>query len=125
MTKENDALRRRVAELEAREGEHERTAKIQDALYRIADAASAAEDLHAFYATIHGIVAELMYADNAYIALYDEQRDAINFPYYVDSVDTDIPDPSTWIYRRINGSGGHPCGGGVRNSLGTFSRLGS
>ena len=34
-----------------------------------------------------------MYAENFYIALYDDEREAINFPYYVDTVDTDIPDP--------------------------------
>jgi len=37
-----------------------------------------------------------MYAENAYIALYDDQRQALNFPYYKDSVDTDIPDPNVW-----------------------------
>ncbi|MEO6206396.1 MAG: hypothetical protein ABIP77_00415, partial [Candidatus Limnocylindrales bacterium] len=78
------------------QAEPQRTEKVQDALYRIAEAASAAEDLHAFYATIHGIVGELMYADNAYIALYDDQRDALNFPYYVDSVDLEVPDPKAW-----------------------------
>jgi len=96
MTKEERALKKRVAELEAREQEHARAEKVQDALYRIAEAASAAEDLPAFYATVHEIVATLMYADNAYIALYDDQRQAINYPYYVDSVDTDIPDPNVW-----------------------------
>ncbi|MDT4947380.1 MAG: hypothetical protein QOH14_4113, partial [Pseudonocardiales bacterium] len=29
-------------------------------------------------------------------ALYDDQRQLINFPYYVDSVDLDIPDPGVW-----------------------------
>ena len=96
MTSDIDALQRRVAELEAREAGYERAAKVQDALYRIAEAASAAEDLHAFYATVHGIVAGLMFADNAYIALYDDQRQTINFPYYVDSVDLDVPDPNAW-----------------------------
>ena len=37
-----------------------------------------------------------MYADNAYIALYDDQRQAINFPYWVDLVDLDVPDPNLW-----------------------------
>ena len=96
MTSDIDALQRRVAELEAREAGYERAAKVQDALYRIAEAASAAEDLHAFYATVHGIVAGLMFADNAYIALYDDQRQTINFPYYMDSVDLDVPDPNAW-----------------------------
>jgi len=74
----------------------QQTEQIQNALYRIAEAASAADDLQAFYATIHGIVGELMYAENAYIALYDDERDALNFPYYVDSVETEVPDPKAW-----------------------------
>ena len=37
-----------------------------------------------------------MYAENFYIALYDHRREAINFPYYVDAVDLDIPDPALW-----------------------------
>ena len=69
---------------------------VQGALYRIAEAASAAQDLQAFYATIHGIVGELMPAENFYIALYDEERGRINYPYYVDVVDTDLPDPAAW-----------------------------
>jgi GAF domain-containing protein/DNA-binding response OmpR family regulator len=74
----------------------ERAERVQDALYRIAEAASAAQDLSAFYATIHEIVGELMYAENLYIALYDADRQRINFPYYVDTVDTDLPDPRAW-----------------------------
>ncbi len=34
----------------------------------------------AFYAKIHEIVGELMYADNFYIALYDEERAADQLP---------------------------------------------
>ncbi len=37
-----------------------------------------------------------MYAENLYIALYDAARGAINFPYYVDTVESDIPDPRVW-----------------------------
>ena len=49
-----------------------------------------------FYAAIHEIVRELMYADNFYIALYDDARQMISFPFYRDEVDTDIPDPTVW-----------------------------
>ena len=91
-----DVLRARVAELEAREAEHARAEHLQAALYRIAEAASAASDLQAFYREVHATVATLMYAENFYIALYDDRRQAINFPYYVDTVDFDIPDPSLW-----------------------------
>ena len=90
------ALRERVAELEAAEAERDRAEKVQDALYRIAETASVAEDMQDFYRRIHAIVAELMYADNFYIALYDPDRDMINFPYFIDEVDPDIPDPQVW-----------------------------
>ena len=58
----------------------DRSERVQRALYRIADAASAAEDLGAFYRRIHDIVAELMYATNFFIALYDAERGAIKLP---------------------------------------------
>ncbi|HEU4528836.1 MAG TPA: GAF domain-containing protein, partial [Actinomycetota bacterium] len=90
------ALRARVAELEAAEAERDRAASVQRALYRIAETASAAEDMQAFYAEIHRIVGELMDAGNFYIALYDDERQAMNWPYYVDEVDEDIPAPNVW-----------------------------
>jgi GAF domain-containing protein/CheY-like chemotaxis protein len=90
------ALRARVAALEAREAEHERAERVQAALYRITEAASAARDMSEFYRTIHETVAGLMYAENFYIALYDDEREAINFPYNVDTVDPLVPDPNAW-----------------------------
>jgi len=90
------AARARIAELEAREAEHTHAEQIQAALYRIAETASAATDMPSFYASIHEIVGSLMYADNFYIALYDEERQAINFPFFLDEVEPDIPDPNVW-----------------------------
>ena len=90
------AARARIAELEALESERARATLVQDALYRIAEAASAASDLQAFYRTIHEIVGELMYADNLYIALYDDERGRMNYPYFVDAFDVDVPDPNAW-----------------------------
>src|SRR5205823_3081379 len=48
-----------------------------------------------FYRAIHEVVGELMYAKNFFIALYDEERQLINFPYYVDEL-ADAPDPNQW-----------------------------
>ena len=70
--------------------------KVQAALYRIAELASAAHDMHEFYAAVHSVVSELMYAENFFIALYDEERELISWPYYADTVDQDIPDPNQW-----------------------------
>ena len=83
------ALKRRVRELETQ-------AQVDAALYRIAQAASTVTDMEEFYAAMHGIVGELMDASNFFIAIYDDERQMINFPYYVDEVDTDIPDPNVW-----------------------------
>src|SRR5262245_52759563 len=88
--------RRRLAELEAVEGERAPAAKVQDALYRIAELASAAGDMQDFYRSVHAVVGELMYANNFFIALYDEERRLINWPYYVDEADAEIPDASQW-----------------------------
>ncbi|MDP8904831.1 MAG: GAF domain-containing protein [Chloroflexota bacterium] len=72
------------------------SAQLQDALYRIAEMASAASDMHEFYAAMHQIVAELTYGENFFIALYDADNQTLNYAYYADQVDQDIPDPDVW-----------------------------
>ena len=52
----------------------ENAEKVQGALYRIAELASAAQDMQEFYRAIHEVVGELMDAKNFFIALYDEER---------------------------------------------------
>jgi signal transduction histidine kinase/DNA-binding response OmpR family regulator len=78
---------------------------VQSALLRIAEAASAALDMLEFYATIHGIVSELVGVENFYIAIYDAKRDLINFPYYVDEAEADLPDPTLWVSMGEEGLG--------------------
>ncbi|MFZ5903137.1 MAG: GAF domain-containing protein [Chloroflexota bacterium] len=68
-----------------------RQVRIQQALYEIADAASAVKDMGSFYKKLHRIVEKLMYAENFFIALYDRQTDLVTWPYYVDTVDIDAP----------------------------------
>ncbi|KRT60359.1 MAG: putative transmembrane protein, partial [Chloroflexi bacterium CSP1-4] len=90
------ALRRRLAELEALELDRLRALKVEDALYRIADTAGSIHEMTEFYPAMHAIVGELMNAQNFYIALYDEERQLLNYPYYVDELDPDVPDPAVW-----------------------------
>jgi PAS domain S-box-containing protein len=87
----------RLAELEAAEAGRQRGEKVQAALYRIAELASAAQDMQEFYRAVHAIVGELMYAKNFFIALYDEERQLISWPYWEDEVDVDWPDVDTWV----------------------------
>ncbi|HUK87047.1 MAG TPA: PAS domain S-box protein, partial [Terriglobales bacterium] len=71
--------------------ERKRAEALQSALYRIAETASSAEDLQQLYASIHGILSELMYAKNCYIALYDAASGMVSFPYFVDEKDPPFP----------------------------------
>jgi GAF domain-containing protein len=88
--------RRRLAELEAADAERRRAEKVQSGLYRIAELAGAAQDMQEFYAAVHAVVGELMPANNFFIALYDQERQLISWPYYADELDPDVPDPNKW-----------------------------
>ena len=80
------------------EAERTRAAKVQEALYRVAELASAARDMQEFYRALHGVVGELMYAKNFFISLYDEERGRINWPYFADerNLADVLPDPNEW-----------------------------
>ncbi len=71
-----------------------RQAKIQQALYEIADAASAVKDMQSFYKKLHRIVGKLMYAENFFIAIYDESSGMVSWPYHADEKDID---DSIWL----------------------------
>lgn len=72
--------------------EKKRAEALNSAMYRIAEKTSSAEDPAQFYAAIHGIVAELMFARNFYIALLDPVTGYLSFPYFVDEQDA-RPEP--------------------------------
>jgi GAF domain-containing protein len=76
--------------------EQARAAKVQNALYRIAELASAAQDMQEFYRAVHEIVGGLTDASNFFIALYDEDRGRMSWPFYVDEVDPQPVDPNQW-----------------------------
>ena len=90
------AAERRVAELEQELARQVHGAAVQSALHRIAALAASASDMDGFYRGVHAVLGELVYADNLYIALYDDERRLINWPYYVDTVDLDVPEPRVW-----------------------------
>jgi PAS domain S-box-containing protein len=64
-----------------------RAEALSSALYRMAQKSSAVQDLQQFFAAVHSIVDELMYARNFYIAVYDRDADLLTFPYFVDERD--------------------------------------
>jgi two-component system, cell cycle sensor histidine kinase and response regulator CckA len=69
-----------------------RVEALSSALYRVAEKSSSAHELQQFFAAVHSIVDELMYARNFYIALYDSSTELLSFPYFVDERDS-APSP--------------------------------
>jgi two-component system, cell cycle sensor histidine kinase and response regulator CckA len=67
--------------------DRKRVEALSSALYQVAEKSSSAHDLQQFFAAVHGVVDELMYARNFYIAIYDPVTEMLSFPYFVDEHD--------------------------------------
>jgi len=78
---EKDGLRMAVAR-DITEIKHATRSK--DALYRISEAAHTADGLPALCEKIHRIIAELLHAENFFVALYNKESNILSFPYYFD-----------------------------------------
>lgn len=93
------AVRRRAAELIEREHLRDtvrrlqKAENVQSALYAIADMASSQLEMRDMLHGVHRIVADLMYAENFYIVLYDGDRESFRFLYFADAQDDFSPDP--------------------------------
>lgn len=59
-----------------------RAENLRGALYRISEAAHAAESLPALCREIHRVIDDLLPADRFYVALYDNANEAVSFPYF-------------------------------------------
>jgi diguanylate cyclase (GGDEF)-like protein len=64
--------------------ERQRGERLQAALFRIAEVTNSSETMESFYATIHGIVDELLEAQNFYIGLLTADGEGLEFPFSVD-----------------------------------------
>ena len=71
----------------------EKSKRLQQALYEIADLASADLEMPEMLRRIHVVLGSLMYADNCYIVLYDDQRRSVRFLHFVDQKDPYVADP--------------------------------
>ncbi|MBI4535121.1 MAG: PAS domain S-box protein [Ignavibacteriae bacterium] len=71
--------------------ERKRAEQLQNAVYRIAQAADASPQLDDLYRAVHSVIHEVMPADNFYIALYDDKTDLVTFVYFQDEVDEPSP----------------------------------
>ena len=78
--------------------ERKQAEELQQALYRISEAANTAQNLEALFRRVHVIIAELIPANNFFIALHDAATDMISFPYFVDECDAPPP-PRNFLAR--------------------------
>lgn len=87
----------RQALAEQRIASLQRSEQLRQALHEIADLAGSNLDLPVMLRRVHAIVGELMYAENFYIVLYDDNRKAMRFLYFVDQLDPWVNDPEQEI----------------------------
>ena len=83
-----------AVEAQARADLLEKSERLQQALYEIADLAGSDLEMADMLRRIHAVVAGLMYAENFYIVLYDDVRDALRFLYFADRRDPYVADPA-------------------------------
>ncbi|MEO7068834.1 MAG: EAL domain-containing protein [Rhodanobacter sp.] len=60
----------------------------QHALWEISEAAQSSGTLDELFPRIHHIISGLLPARNFFVALYDQKREEMSFPYYVDEFDS-------------------------------------
>lgn len=65
--------------------------RLQEAVYRIAEAADRSSSAKELFEAVHRIIQDVMPAGNFYIALHDPKSGMLSFPYFVDAHD---PPPS-------------------------------
>jgi len=69
-----------------------RAEKMKESIFRISGAAISSDNLEELLQSIHCIIADLMPANNFYIALYDQSTALLSFPYFRDEYDS-TPNP--------------------------------
>lgn len=74
----------RTKELREEIQERERGERLQAALYQIVAMAEQDQDEQEFYTHVHSVISELISARNLYVALLDDDKTGLHFPYSVD-----------------------------------------
>ncbi len=81
-----EALSTANLELEREIAEGRRRERLQNATYRISEAALDSADLAALFEQVHNILAELMPANNCYVAILSADGSELSFPRFVDEM---------------------------------------
>ncbi|WP_299074979.1 EAL domain-containing protein [uncultured Paraglaciecola sp.] len=82
-----EELRELVPQLQRITQKYKRSELIQTSLFKISELASSISELSSLYPAIHDIVGSFMPAQNFFVAFYDEEKEIIDFVYFVDEFD--------------------------------------
>ena len=84
-------LRQINDELQEEISERQKIESLQQALVEISELSGSVEgNMDDFYAAIHDTLTRLIGAQNCYIAIIDNQNQALQFPYYKDDVHSEV-----------------------------------
>ena len=86
VTKENQLIAMGVEHTEER-----KSALLKSVIFNIAEASSKVKSPGEFYEFIHKEIRRVINTPNFYIAVYDQVKDIVYFPYYADAADTKLP----------------------------------
>jgi diguanylate cyclase (GGDEF)-like protein len=85
-----EELRELVPQLQRITRKYKRSESIQKSLFDISELASSINELSSLYPAIHDIVGGFMSAQNFFVAFYDEEKEIIDFVYFVDEFDEQV-----------------------------------
>jgi two-component system, cell cycle sensor histidine kinase and response regulator CckA len=86
-----EELEQRITLLENKSAQRKRFEEINRTLFKISNAVNITSNLSELFRKIHLALSPIIDTTNFYIALYDETKDSVTFPYCVDSVDECYP----------------------------------
>ena len=73
-----------------------RTELENQVFYEISQGYTSSDNLQDFLSLIHGSLSKVVYAENCFVALYDQKTVLFSFPYFVDKFDT-VPLPTSML----------------------------
>lgn len=79
-----EELRELVPQLQQITQKYKRSESIQKSLFDISELASSINELSSLYPAIHEIIAGFMSTQNFFVAFYEEEKEIIDFAYFVD-----------------------------------------
>lgn len=85
-----EELRELVPQLQKITKKYKHSESIQKSLFDISELASSINEMSSLYPAIHDIIGDLMPAQNFFVAFYEEEKDVIDFVYFVDEFDEQV-----------------------------------